>query len=115
MVNASNRDVVARLVRLGLVKALKDCTGYEVVSKSFRNHILTQLDKTELSKLHTGATEKGGFSKFELPLLIIVIAIGIFLYTTQKEAFSDLIKYMGGATVGIGSLLKFLGMNKSTR
>ncbi|HEY6506252.1 MAG TPA: hypothetical protein VIZ28_19885 [Chitinophagaceae bacterium] len=115
MVNPANRDIATRLAGLGLIKPLDNSAGYEVMSKSFRNFIFTQLDKKEVISFQNEAAEKGSWRSYQLPILIVIIGLSIFLFTTQKDAFSNLITYLGSAALGIGSLLKLLGAIPSSR
>jgi hypothetical protein len=115
MVNPANRDLATRLAEIGLVKRLDHLTGYEIMSKSFRNFIFTQLDKKELLKLRKEESEKGTWNNFQLPVLIVVIALSIFLFTTQKDAFNGMIAYLGTAIGAIAALLKLLGMAPSSK
>jgi hypothetical protein len=115
MVNPGNRDIASRLANLGLVKRMPDVACYEVMNTSFRNFIFTQLDKKEVVSLRADAAEKGSWNNFQLPVLIVVIAIGIFLFVTQQDSFTNLITYLGGAAGGILALLKVLGMIPSNK
>jgi hypothetical protein len=93
MVNPANRDIAARLTKLGLVKQLEDATGYQVRGKSFREFIFSQTDKKALVNLRADEASKGSWSNLQLPALIIVITMGIFLFTVQKDAFTNLLTY----------------------
>ncbi|MEP7372424.1 MAG: cache domain-containing protein [Chitinophagaceae bacterium] len=115
MVNPSNRDIATRLAGLGLIIRLKNSAGYEIMSKSFRNFIFTQLDKKDVDSFQLEAAEKGSWRSFQLPILIVVIALSIFLLTTQKDAFTNLVTYLGSVALGIGSLLKLLGAIPSSK
>lgn len=115
MVNAGNRDVARRLAELGLVVPVEHSSCYEVMNKSFRNFIFTQLDSKEVTRFTREAAEKGTWSSFQLPVIIVVIALGIFLFITQRDAFSNLLTYLGAAVGGIAALLKILGMIPSSK
>ncbi|HVF80723.1 MAG TPA: hypothetical protein VM884_02275 [Flavisolibacter sp.] len=115
MVNPGNRDTATRLGDLGLVKRLPDIACYEVMNLSFRNFIFTQLGKREVATLRADADEKGSWNSFQLPVLLVVIAIGIFLFTTQKDAFTSLVTYLGAAAGGIAALLKVLSVIPSNK
>jgi hypothetical protein len=115
MVNPANRDIAIRLGGLGLIKRLETVAGFEIMSKSFRNFIFTQLDKKDVNSLKEEAAEKGSWNNFQLPVLIVIIALAIFLFTTQKDAFTNLVAYLGAALGGIGALLKLLGVMPSSK
>lgn len=115
MVNPRNRNIASRLAVLGLVKPEQDIACYQVMNTSFRNFIFTQLDKKQIRTLQADADEKGSWNSFQLPVIIVVAAISIFLFTTQKDAFTSLITYLGAAAGGIAALLKILGMMPSNK
>jgi hypothetical protein len=115
MVNPRNRDIAIRLGDLGLVKRLPDIACYEVMNISFRNFIFTQLSKKEVNSLQADADGKGSWNTFQLPILLVVIGIGIFLFTTQKDAFTNMITYIGAAAGGIATLLKVLAIIPSNK
>ena len=115
MVNPANRDIATRLACLGLIKQLDGGVGYEIMSKSFRNFMFTQLDKKDVDSFQVEAADKGSWRNFQLPILIVVIAISIFLFTTQRDAYSNLITYLGSVALGVGTLLKLLGMIPSSK
>ena len=115
MVNPANRIVASRLANLGLVIPEEDIACYTLMNRSFRNFVFTQLDKAELKNLEANASEKGSWSSFELPVLTVVVAFGLFLFTTQKDAFTSLLTYLGAAAGGIAALLKVLGMIPSNK
>ncbi|MEO8403588.1 MAG: hypothetical protein ABI480_03300, partial [Chitinophagaceae bacterium] len=114
MVNPANRDIATRLADMGLTKRLTNTAGYEIMSKSFRNFIFTRLDKKEILRLREEAAEKGSWNSFQLPILIVVIALGAFLFTTQRDSFTSLLAYLGAALGGVGALLKLLGVMPSS-
>jgi len=115
MVNPRNRDIAIRLGDLGLVKRLPDIACYEVMNVSFRNFIFTQLSKKEVDRLQADADGKGSWNSFQLPILLVVIGIGIFLFTTQKDAFTNMVTYIGAAAGGIATLLKVLAIIPSSK
>jgi hypothetical protein len=115
MVNPANRDIASRLVDLGLVKRVPDIACYEVMNVSFRNFIFTQLDGKEVSILQADANGKGSWNSFQLPVLLVVIAIGVFLFTSQKDAFTNMITYLGAAATGIAALLRVLAIIPSSK
>lgn len=113
MVNPANRLFATRLANLGLIKPEPHIACYQLMNRSFRNFVFTQVDKGEIKALKAG--EKGSWNSFELPVLTVVVALGIFLFTTQKDAFTSLLTYLGAAAGGIAALLKLLGMIPSNK
>ena len=115
MVNPANRNIASRLAHLGLVRPEPDIACYKLMNRSFRNFIFTQLDKSEVKTLQADSTEKGSWSSFQLPILLVIIGIGIFLFSTQQDAFTNLLSYLGAAVGGIAALLRVLGMIPSNK
>ncbi|MDB5207860.1 MAG: hypothetical protein JWR72_2935 [Flavisolibacter sp.] len=113
--NPANRDIASRLVDLGLAKRVPDIACYQAMNTSFRNFIFTQLDKKEVSNLQADASGKGSWNSFQLPILMVVIGIGIFLFTTQKDAFTNMITYLGAAAGGIAALLRVMALIPSNK
>jgi hypothetical protein len=110
IINPSNRDIALTLCDLGLVKSIENIAGFEIMNTSFRNYIFTQLDQSEIQIIQKEAQENGSWNNLGVPLLLVVIGLCTFLFITQRDAFSNLITYLGAATGSIAALLRILGM-----
>jgi hypothetical protein len=108
LMNQRNHDVADNLYALGLIRINHSETGYKVMNESFRRFVLTRIDKKEISKLHDEADPAHSWNRFQLPVILVVVALSLFLFTTQKEAFNNLVTYMGAAAAGVAALLKIL-------
>jgi hypothetical protein len=115
MVNPANRDIADRLAGLGLISPVENIACFEVMNTSFRNFIYSKLDTDQVSSFKIEASEKGSWNSVQLPIMIVVLGLGIFLFVTQRDAFTNLVTYLGAAIGGIAALLKVLGMIPSTK
>jgi hypothetical protein len=113
--NQRNHDVADNLHALGILKINDSETGYRVMNESFRRFILTRIDKKEITKLHDGTDPNHSWNRFQLPVMLVVAAVSVFLFTTQKEAFNNLIAYLGAAAAAIAALLKVLDVFPSSK
>lgn len=110
IVNPANRDIAVRLCELGLAEPLKQMAGYQIMNTSFRNYIFTQLDQEDVRTIRQEADEKGSWNNLGIPLMLVVVGLSVFLFVTQREAFSNVLAYLGAAAGSIAALLKILGM-----
>lgn len=115
LMNQRNHDVADNLHALGILKINDSETGYRVMNESFRRFILTRIDKKEITKLHDGTDPNHSWNRFQLPVMLVVAAVSVFLFTTQKEAFNNLIAYLGAAAAAIAALLKVLDVFPSSK
>ncbi|GAC1425641.1 MAG: hypothetical protein NVSMB67_27510 [Flavisolibacter sp.] len=88
---------------------------YEVMNNSYRNFIYSHLDSGQVDSFKIEDSEKGSWNSVQLPIMIVLLGLGIFLFITQKDAFTNLITYLGAAIGGIAALLKVLGMIPSAK
>jgi len=79
-----------------------------LMSRSFRNYILTRLNKDEINKLQANEAEKGNWHKLRTILIVIILLVGIFLFTTQQEALNGLVAYLSAFSGGIFALLNII-------
>lgn len=110
LMNRRNEDVAENLHALGVVKINDNATGYSVMNESFRRFILMQIDKKEISLQRGEDDPSHSWNRFQLPVIIIVAAVSLFLFTTQRDAFNNLIAWLGAAAGVIAALLKILDM-----
>ena len=69
-----------------------------------------QIDKKEISLQRGEDDPSHSWNRFQLPVIIIVAAVSLFLFTTQRDAFNNLIAWLGAAAGVIAALLKILDM-----
>lgn len=110
LMNRRNEDVAENLHALGILKINDNATGYCVMNESFRRFILMRIDKKEISLQRGEDDPSHSWNRFQLPVIIVVAAVSLFLFTTQRDAFNNLIAWLGAAAGGIAALLKVLDM-----
>lgn len=108
LLNQRNQDVADNLYALGMLRINASGTGYWMMNESFRGFVLTRIDKKEISKLHDGADPGHSWNRFQLPVILVVVAVALFLFTTQRDAFNNLVTYLAAAAGGIAALLRIL-------
>lgn len=82
----------------------------KLFNKGFRNFILTAIGNSEAMKIKQNIADNGNWNRLKNPLLIVILAIIVFLMTSQQEAYSRLITYVAALTTGIPALLKLLSV-----
>ena len=81
--------------------------GVRIMSVSFRNYILEKEKDAEITDLKNRFRSEGAWSKIRTPALIVITAIGIFLFITQQDLLQQvatLIPTISGL-LGLGSLI----------
>jgi hypothetical protein len=108
LLNQRNQDVADNLYALGMLRINASGTGYWMMNESFRGFVLTRIDKKEINKLHDGTDPGHSWNRFQLPVILVVVAVALFLFTTQRDAFNNLVTYLAAAAGGIAALLRIL-------
>ena len=81
--------------------------GVRIMSVSFRHYILEKEKDAEITDLKNRFRSEGTWSKIRTPALIVITAIGIFLFITQQDLLQQvatLIPTISGL-LGLGSLI----------
>jgi hypothetical protein len=110
LVNPANRDIANRLAELGLVRKVQGLACFYVMNHSFSNFIFKHVNKNEIKSFRHEVAEKGFWRSFQLPLIILILAAGIFIFLTQRDAFNNFLLYLGGAITGITGLVRLLAI-----
>ena len=92
------------LISKGLV--IREDGILKIFNNGFRNFILTAIGNSEANQIQQQIKDNGNWSKLKAPLIILIIALLAFLFTSQKEAYTTLIKYLTVITVGVPMVLK---------
>ncbi|MCO5948359.1 hypothetical protein [Mucilaginibacter flavidus] len=92
------------LISKGLV--IREDGILKIFNNGFRNFILTAIGSSEANQIQQQIKDNGNWSKLKMPLIILIIALLAFLFTSQKEAYTTLIKYLTVITVGVPMVLK---------
>jgi hypothetical protein len=78
----------------------------KIFNRGFRNFILTAIGNTEAQKIKSRIMDNGNWQSLRTPLLIILLAILLFLLSSQREAYSELMAYLAALGVGIPAVIK---------
>jgi len=108
LVNHNNLHDLSILYQKGLIIYAEYEDQLMLMSRSFRNYILTRLNKDEINKLQANEAEKGNWHKLRTILIVIILLVGIFLFTTQQEALNGLVAYLSAFSGGIFALLNII-------
>ena len=108
LVNHNNLHDLSILYQKGLIIYVEYEDQLMLMSRSFRNYILTRLNKDEINRLQANEAEKGNWHKLRTILIVIILLVGIFLFTTQQEALNGLVAYLSAFSGGIFALLNII-------
>jgi hypothetical protein len=107
IVNMNNRECLQSLINKGILK-LNDTL--EFASQSFRNFILTDVDKTEIEAMQKTIQMTGNWNRLRIPLILVAASIAVFLFVTQQNFLSNLNTFLLSTLTIAGTFLRFSGM-----
>jgi len=108
LVNHNNLHDLSILYQKGLIIYAEYEDQLMLMSRSFRNYILTRLNQDEINKLKADEAEKGNWHKLRTILIVVILLVGIFLFMTQQEALNSLVAYLSAFSGGIFALLNII-------
>jgi len=108
LVNPYDDYNLTLLISKGIIT--KDDGILRLFNKGFRNFILTAIGNSEAIKIRNQIKDNGNWKNLKTPLIILIVAILAFLFTSQQEAYSTVIKYLTILSVGVPAVLKFFTM-----
>ncbi|QRR01480.1 cache domain-containing protein [Dyadobacter sandarakinus] len=85
----------------------------KLFNEGFRNFILTAIGNSEVRLIRNQIRESGNWGKLKTPLTVIAVAVLVFLYASQNEVYSEIIKYVGVITVVVPTVYKIFGALES--
>ena len=115
LVNPANRNLAVRLEELGLVYRASYLACYYPMNRSFKNFVLRRVTRNEITSFDAEVAQKGFWRSFQLPLIIVVVGVSLFLFFTQRDAFDNMIAYLGAAVAGVTGLLRLLAIIPSSK
>ncbi len=86
----------------------------KIFNHGFRNFILTAIGNTEAMQIQRQIKDNGNWGKLRMPLVILIVAVLVFLFASQQEAYTTLIKYLTVITVGVPTVLKIFSLFNSS-
>jgi hypothetical protein len=104
VLNPKQSTAVRNLLGRGLL--VRD-PALRLVNRSFALFVLRRYEPQKLRELERG--EAGfGWAQMRWILLIALLAIAAFLWTTQPSVVENILKYLSAAAVGAGALMKIV-------
>lgn len=104
LANYRNIKVVDNLIYKGILKY--DNLQLKLFNDSFKNFVLTNIDKEESLRIERDAKRSGNWSNLQLPFIMVIFALFAFLFITEQEIFNDIIAWLGTALISLPLLLR---------
>ncbi|MEI7725590.1 MAG: cache domain-containing protein [Bacteroidota bacterium] len=112
LLNLKNKKTIALLFKKGILHRKE---RIEFVSPSFKNYILTDIDKSTFEQMQKKIEEEGTWHRFKVPLILIATSLVVFLVITQQNFLSGMSTILVSATALIGVYLRFSGLFSKTK
>lgn len=106
VINYKNIDGIHRLIKNELVTVQDE--RLHLLSPGFRYYILTRADQPEEMDIKKKYITAGRWHQVRMPLLVMFLLIGIFLFITQEEAFKKVGAILTSVTGVVSLLMKFV-------
>jgi len=100
------------LISKGLV--IREGGILKLFNQGFRNFILTAIGSSEALQIQQQIRDNGNWNKLKTPLIILIIAVLAFLFTSQKETYTTLIKYLTVISLGVPMVMKVFSLVNSS-
>ncbi|MBI9068875.1 MAG: hypothetical protein JEZ09_16380 [Salinivirgaceae bacterium] len=109
--NTKNKAEMESLIGKRLIS---NYNGLEIMNKSFAGFIINYTNKNRLDNIEMESKRTGGWSKFRVPLIIVMAAIFIFMLTTQQALISNLNAMLLSVGGVVGIVAKYSGIFKGS-
>jgi hypothetical protein len=115
LVNSYDEYNLSMLIYKGLV--IKRAGILILFNKGFGNFILTAIGNTEVNRIKDQVKDNGNWGNLKAPLTLAILAILVFLITSQHEAYTRIITYVTALGAGVPAVLRLFSMvgNKNTQ
>jgi hypothetical protein len=110
LVNPYDNYNLTLLISKGLI--IREYNILKLFNHEFRNFILTAIGQMEAMQIQAQIKDTGNWSKLKTPILILIIAVLVFLFTSQKETYSTLFEYLAIIGAGVPILLNAASLLK---
>ena len=107
LVNYRNIGAINGLISKGILKY--ENLRLTLFNKSFRNFVLTNIDKKESLRIEFESKRSGNWSNLQLPIIMVIFTLFAFLFVTQQDIFNDIFAWMGTALISLPLLLRVVG------
>ena len=108
LVNPYDDYNLCMLISKGLI--IKNNGTLMLFNKGFRNFILTAIGETEVNRIKEQVKDNGYWNSLKIPLNLTILAILVFLFTSQQEAYSRIITYITAFSAGIPAAMKVFSL-----
>lgn len=105
LVNTRNVKVISSLVNKGLILSFGTLTLF---NRSFRNFILTTVNPEEALALEASVKKTSTWNVIRVPLLLTLLALGLFIFYTQRQIFNNALAVMATMAAALPMVLKLL-------
>jgi hypothetical protein len=102
LMNHKNTAEINELIKKGVLVVDEDYIRF--FSPSFRTYLLTTKNKDEFSNLRKTFHKNSSWKAFQIPLLILLLCIAVFIFFTQEAMFKQIIALVAGIS-GVVSFL----------
>jgi len=108
LVNSFDDYNLSMLVCKGLI--IRPHGTLMLFNKGFRNFILTSIGTAEVNRIKQQVRDNGRWGNMKAPLSLAVVAILVFLITSQQESYTQIITYVTALGAGVPAVLKLFAM-----
>lgn len=112
-VNEKNAQTIDSLLNKGIL--VVEDGKLRLFNRSFRNFVLTVIDRNVALKAELTQANEGSWSKFKTPLVVIIIALGAFIMVTQQGALNNALSFFGALATALLSGYKIIETFQSLR
>lgn len=98
-VNEKNAQTIDSLLNKGIL--VVEDSKLRLFNRSFRNFVLTVIDRNVALKAELVKANEGSWSKFRTPLVVIIIALGAFVMVTQQGALNNALSFFGALATAL--------------
>jgi hypothetical protein len=106
LTNAASRRVVRRLLVRRLLTKNPDL---RLMNRTFRLFVLSPANRAAVARLE-GMAEPSTWDRLRLPLVIVASAVGVFLYTTQRDVFTSTVAMVAGVTTALPAIVRAVSL-----
>lgn len=112
VVNSRNLNVIKTLINKGLVISYGTL---KIMNRSFRNFILTTVNPEEALALEHEVNKGGTWKVIRVPLLLTLLALGLFIFYTQEKIYHNITAFIGSIAVALPMIFKVVSSFQSHR
>lgn len=106
LVNYRNLYVIYRLMSRGIL--LNNNGKIELFNQSFRNFVLTIINREQSLEFELEAKRSGSWSNMKLPLYLAIGGVFVFVFLTQQQVFNEIFGWLTAAGALLGVITKII-------